>query len=363
MVAGGVAGFALLAAAVQVPAARKALTNRIRAGEGPSEERRARSWFKVRFVGSGGGKRVTTEVAGGDPGYGETAKMLAESALCLALDDLPKTSGQVTTAVAMGPALRERLVAPASPSGWSRPRTTELAPRHLGRRHADRGARVRRSRGARPGLRARLPGQRLLWEPVATELADEFRVVAYDVRGAGRSDQPRGRAAYRLERFAGGLRRCADGGQSDRPVHLLAHDWGSIQSWAFVTSDELRGRIASYVSISGPPLRQAGYFFRARLRRRQGDLVRQLVRSWYIAYFQLPWLPERGWRRAGRTGVRPPAAQCGRDRSAARCPQYRRLRERTAALSGEPGARARPDRSPTDRRTGAGDRAARRRVS
>ncbi|MEJ7831837.1 MAG: hypothetical protein WKF79_02905 [Nocardioides sp.] len=39
---------------------------------------------------------------GGDPGYGETAKMLAESALCLAFDDNPATSGQVTTAQALG---------------------------------------------------------------------------------------------------------------------------------------------------------------------------------------------------------------------------------------------------------------------
>jgi short subunit dehydrogenase-like uncharacterized protein len=78
-------------------------------GDGPSAERRATSWFTVRFVGRGGGRRVVTEVAGGDPGYTETAKMLAESALCLAFDDLPATSGQVTTAVAMGEALIDRL--------------------------------------------------------------------------------------------------------------------------------------------------------------------------------------------------------------------------------------------------------------
>jgi short subunit dehydrogenase-like uncharacterized protein len=52
---------------------------------------------------------VFTEVAGCDPGYGETAKVCAESALCLALDDLPRTSGQVTTAQAMGDALIDRL--------------------------------------------------------------------------------------------------------------------------------------------------------------------------------------------------------------------------------------------------------------
>ncbi|MEU4606363.1 saccharopine dehydrogenase NADP-binding domain-containing protein [Kribbella sp. NPDC023972] len=109
MVAGGIGGMALLTVAAQLPPARKALLNRLKSGEGPSPERRAESWFNVRFVGRGGGKQVITEVAGGDPGYDETAKMLGESALCLALDDLPETAGQTTTAAAMGPALRNRL--------------------------------------------------------------------------------------------------------------------------------------------------------------------------------------------------------------------------------------------------------------
>ncbi|GGX91699.1 saccharopine dehydrogenase family protein [Streptomyces anandii] len=106
---GGVAAVGALAAAAQVPPARRWLSGRLQPGEGPSAERRARSWFSVRFVGEGGGRRVLTEVSGGDPGYGETAKMFAESALCLALDDLPPTAGQVTTAVAMGDALLARL--------------------------------------------------------------------------------------------------------------------------------------------------------------------------------------------------------------------------------------------------------------
>ena len=63
----------------------------------------------MRFVGEAGGKRVWTEVSGGDPGYGETAKMLAESALCLAFDDNPPTAGCVTTAQAMGDNLLARL--------------------------------------------------------------------------------------------------------------------------------------------------------------------------------------------------------------------------------------------------------------
>jgi len=78
-------------------------------GDGPSAERRAKSWFKVTFVGETAGQRVVTSVSGGDPGYGETAKMLAESGLCLAFDNLPPKAGQLTTVVAMGDALIKRL--------------------------------------------------------------------------------------------------------------------------------------------------------------------------------------------------------------------------------------------------------------
>jgi short subunit dehydrogenase-like uncharacterized protein len=106
---GGMVGVGALVAAAQVPPLRRLLVSRVPQGEGPSEEQRERSWFTMRFVGEGGGRRVVTQVSGGDPGYGETAKMLAESALCLAFDDNPRTAGSVTTAAAMGEHLVERL--------------------------------------------------------------------------------------------------------------------------------------------------------------------------------------------------------------------------------------------------------------
>ncbi|WP_225840020.1 trans-acting enoyl reductase family protein [Streptomyces sp. NK08204] len=108
---GGVAAVGALSVAAQVPPARRWLSDRLRPGDGPGAQKRAKSWFTVRFVGEGGGRRVFTEVAGGDPGYGETAKMFAEAALALVLDDLPPTAGQVTTAQAMGDALMRRLQA------------------------------------------------------------------------------------------------------------------------------------------------------------------------------------------------------------------------------------------------------------
>ncbi len=107
----GVAGLTLLALAAQAPPLRRALSRLRKPGDGPDAERRAKSWFTVRFVGESGGQRVWTEVSGGDPGYAETAKMLAESALSLAFDDLPDTAGQLTPATALGTALIQRLTA------------------------------------------------------------------------------------------------------------------------------------------------------------------------------------------------------------------------------------------------------------
>ncbi|GAA4723182.1 saccharopine dehydrogenase family protein [Phytohabitans rumicis] len=103
VVAGG--AFAL----AQIGPARRALRRLRPPGSGPTAAQRATAWFRMRFVAEAGDQRIVTEVAGGDPGYGETAKMLAESALCLAHDPLPATGGQLTTAVAMGDALRARL--------------------------------------------------------------------------------------------------------------------------------------------------------------------------------------------------------------------------------------------------------------
>lgn len=106
--AGGAIGAIALA---QIGPTRKMMLDRIQPGDGPSPQRRARSSFVVRFVGQGGGQQVIAEVSGGDPGYEETAKMLCESALCLAQDELPELAGQLTPAVAMGSVLRERLQA------------------------------------------------------------------------------------------------------------------------------------------------------------------------------------------------------------------------------------------------------------
>ena len=104
-----VAGTAAVLTLARFGPTRRALRRLLTSGSGPTAEQRARSWFRLRFLAERGDRRIVTQVSGADPGYGETAKMLAESALCLAHDPLPETAGQVTTALAMGGTLRRRL--------------------------------------------------------------------------------------------------------------------------------------------------------------------------------------------------------------------------------------------------------------
>lgn len=103
------AGLGALAVAARVPALRDVVGARIPRGSGPSPARREKAWFTVDLTATSGRHTVKARVAGGDPGYTETSRMLAESALCLLMDDVPDVAGQVTTAVAFGPLLRERL--------------------------------------------------------------------------------------------------------------------------------------------------------------------------------------------------------------------------------------------------------------
>src|SRR3954452_2767040 len=72
------------------------------------------------------------------------------------------------------------------------------------------------------------PDNHTTWDGIAAELGDRYRVITYDVRGAGASDKPTGRAAYKMTLLAQDFRAVIDAVSPAAPVHLLAHDWGSI---------------------------------------------------------------------------------------------------------------------------------------
>lgn len=106
----GLLGVGTVATLAQLGPTRRLLLRLKAPGRGPDEAQRAKGRFRVRMQGrKKSGASVEVEVRGGDPGYGETANMLAESALCLARDRLPARFGVLTPAAAMGDALVARL--------------------------------------------------------------------------------------------------------------------------------------------------------------------------------------------------------------------------------------------------------------
>jgi pimeloyl-ACP methyl ester carboxylesterase len=139
------------------------------------------------------------------------------------------------------------------------------------------------------------PDNHHVWDRVAAELAD-FRVVAYDVRGAGESDKPAHRAAYRIPQLADDLAAVLDEVSPGAPVHLLGHDWGSMQLWEPLSDPRFAHRVATFTSISGPSPDHAGAWLRDR--RHVGASLRQALASTYMVLFQVPRVPEAVLRRA-----------------------------------------------------------------
>ena len=140
------------------------------------------------------------------------------------------------------------------------------------------------------------PDNHHVWDGVAAELSwrynDKYNFVAYDVRGAGESSTPADRSGYWLTQLVADTGAVIDSLGVDE-VHLLGHDWGSIQGWAAVTDDVVGGRIASFTSISGPHLHYAGKFLRSpRTPRAVADVAKQFLASSYIWFFLCPGAPE-----------------------------------------------------------------------
>ncbi|MEV6331428.1 SDR family oxidoreductase [Streptomyces sp. NPDC051909] len=145
------------------------------------------------------------------------------------------------------------------------------------------------------------PDSKEVWSEVATRLAERFHVVLYDVRGHGRSTAPTPlRGGFTLEKLTDDFLAVADAVSPDRPVHLVGHDWGSVQSWEFVTVPRTEGRIASFTSMSGPSLDHFGHWIKTRMTRptprRVGQLLGQGAKSWYVYMLHTPVLPELAWR-------------------------------------------------------------------
>jgi epoxide hydrolase 4 len=130
-----------------------------------------------------------------------------------------------------------------------------------------------------------------------------FRVVAPDMRGYNLSSRPSSVAAYDVERVAADVRDLIRERGSERAL-LAGHDWGGAVAWA--TAMNHPGVVDRLAILNVPHPRRMLHGLRR---------PRQLARSWYVLFFQLPWLPERlmrvggwrAWRRLFENEARPGA--------------------------------------------------------
>jgi pimeloyl-ACP methyl ester carboxylesterase len=99
-----------------------------------------------------------------------------------------------------------------------------------------------------------------------------------------------------MDHLVADLLTVVDAVSPDAPVHLVGHDWGSVQGWGAVTNERTSARIASFTSISGPCLEYAGTWLRD-VRHHPRASLRQAAHSYYVLLFHLPRLPEAALRR------------------------------------------------------------------
>lgn len=125
------------------------------------------------------------------------------------------------------------------------------------------------------------PQRAASWEQVTETLNRRgVRTLAPDQRGYSPGARPAGRKAYRIDELVADVVALADAAGAER-FHLVGHDWGAGVAWMVAAAHPDRVVTLTAVSVPHP-----GAFTRAMPHG-------QLVHSWYMLFFQLPWVPER----------------------------------------------------------------------
>ena len=119
------------------------------------------------------------------------------------------------------------------------------------------------------------------WRHQMRALAPHFECVAPDLRGYGETDAPLGVENYSLDKLTGDVADLIEACGHQRAI-VMAHDWGGAIAWA--TALKRPETVERLIVMNCPHLKK----FRDNLR---GN-PRQMLRSWYVLFFQIPWLPE-----------------------------------------------------------------------
>ncbi|MBP1822243.1 pimeloyl-ACP methyl ester carboxylesterase [Mycobacterium sp. OAE908] len=139
------------------------------------------------------------------------------------------------------------------------------------------------------------PDSHFLWNGVVPLLADRFRIVRYDNRGAGKSTVPKKVSAFTMPRFADDFAAVIDAVAPGQPVHVLAHDWGSAGVWEYLSRSGASDHVASFTSLSGPSSDHLVMYLRNALLRphrpkRFARALYQALRLTYMGVFSVPLL-------------------------------------------------------------------------
>ena len=125
------------------------------------------------------------------------------------------------------------------------------------------------------------------WDAVVALLTEAgYRTIRFDQRGYSPGARPLNRSAYRTTELVEDAAAVIEHYGADR-VHVVGHDWGAAVAWGLATA--YPDRVASLTALSVP---HPGAFLRSMVTSSQG------LKSWYMYFFQLPWLPEAAMRRA-----------------------------------------------------------------
>src|SRR4051812_26785620 len=181
------------------------------------------------------------------------------------------------------------------------------------------------------------PQNRHCWKHVVPLLTGEgYRVLAPNQRGYSSSARPRGRRAYRMERLTADVVALAESVGAPR-FHIVGHDWGGAVAWALAARrPELLRTMTSLATPHPQAMAKAV---------RSSD---QALRSWYVALFQLPWLPELALRPPARAAFQRALVRSGLDERDAR-DYVNRLGEPGAATAALNWYRALPFATKADR--------------
>lgn len=137
------------------------------------------------------------------------------------------------------------------------------------------------------------------WDAVAAQLALDFHVVSYDMRGTGQSSTPNQRADYAFAELVADLSAVIDAVSPNRSVHLVGHDWGALQGWEAVFDPQMQAKIASFTTLA-PSLDHVGWWFKQQLQAKTlasyRAFIKQVVGSGYMGMFQVPFIPELTWK-------------------------------------------------------------------